>query len=224
MSKRNFECFEPCHRVKLIGVLPDDKYFCSLSRFGDFYSLIGGSLDDNVFDPEDNLILSNIEREFYEESFGSLFLSFMDNTVRSAFDEKKFKVQFRLAGIIRDLDTFFVIIFFENVRDVQIIIEEARIGRHKILCEIYGKDIDDEIAMNVIDDILQYRRFTMNLVHYSKFEIQRLKRESLKRYHYLEKRNMEILEGCNFFDKDILWEWKKHNPESIRQKIFQVSI
>lgn len=223
MSKPKYESYEPCIRVKLIGVLPNDRYFCSLSRYGDYYSLIGGSLDDNVYEPDENLILSNIEREFYEETFGALFISFNNRVITSALNDNKFTIRFKLGGITRDLDTFFVVIFFEENQEIDKMITETKTGRHKILCEIYGRDIDDEIAMNIIDDILQYRRYTINLVHYSKAEINRLKRETLKKYHYLEKRNISILEGCNFFDSTLMWEWKKHNSDVMREKIYNLS-
>lgn len=216
-------------RVKLICVFPKWKYLVAKTTVGEYHSLFGGVIDQisplNYF----TSILTSLEKEFHEETSGTLTLNFTKRKLIYKLPKyymnktETEEIPFTYVGTFCEMDTIFTLIYIPKlaVDVIDLWNKQMRLSQENILRTLFdGWKIDIE---KIFEVNRVYHRKLMNIKsHYTyipkpifNFICARL----IDHHHMLEKVGMELMDEDLFFDDKIVWEWNTMNAQMIKNKV-----
>jgi hypothetical protein len=216
-------------RVKLICVFPKWKYLVAKTTVEEYHSLFGGVVDQispmNYF----TSILASLEKEFNEETSGSVMLNFVKRKV--IYKLPKFymnkseteEVPFTYVGTFCEMDTIFTVIYIPKISIdvIELWNKQIRQSQENLLSKLFdGWKIDLE---KIFEVNRVYHRKLMKIKSpytYIPKPIFNFICARLTDYHHmLEKSGMELIDEDTFYDKKIVWEWNMIHSAPIRNKV-----
>lgn len=216
-------------RVKLICVFPKWKYLVAKTTVEDYHSLFGGVIDQisplNYF----TSILTSLEKEFHEETSGTLTLNFTKRKL--IYKLPKFymnkseteEIPFTYVGTFCEMDTIFTLIYIPklSIDVIELWNKQMRVSQENLLRSLFDGwkiELDKIFEVNRI-----YHRKLMNIKSqytYIPKPIFNFICARLSDYHHmLEKVGMELMDEDLFFDNKIVWEWNTMNAQMIKNKV-----
>jgi hypothetical protein len=211
-------------RVKLICVFPKWRYLCANTTVQDYHSLFGGVVDNINNKNHFASILCSLEKEFNEETSGSIHLNFQKRkfTFRD-MDLNMQELSFVYIGTFHEFDTIFTVIYIPKITN-EIILNwnlEIKKSQENLLRTIFkGWNLNlDQIFM--INRIYHQKSMKIQAPHYSISKpMFNLICSKLKEYHvFLEKTGVTIMNEEEFFDQVSVWEWNTMESDNVRIKI-----
>jgi hypothetical protein len=211
-------------RVKLICVFPRWNYLCAKTTVEDYHSLFGGVVDNINNKNHFTSILCSLEKEFNEETSGSIHLNFQKR--KFTFRDHTLNIQelsFVYIGTFHEFDTIFTVIYIPKIPNEIIInwnqeIKKAQEALIKTIFKGWDIDIDQIFEINRMFHQRLMRIYTPH--HYISKPIYNFICSKLKEYHgFLEKTGVDIMNEPDFFKQTSVWEWNTMNSETVRMKI-----
>jgi len=216
-------------RVKLICVFQKWKYLVAKTTVEEYHSLFGGVIDQispmNYF----TSILSSLEKEFNEETSGTVVLNFVKRKL--IYKLPKFymnktdteEVPFTYVGTFCEMDTIFTVIYIPKL-SVDVIdlwnkqIRETQETLLKKLFEGWKIDLEKIFEVNRIYH-KRLMKIKTNYTYISKPIFNFICARLSEHHNMLEKTGMDLIEEDTFYNKDIVWEWNTMNSQMIRIKV-----
>lgn len=216
-------------RVKLICVFSKWRYLVAKTTVEEYHSLFGGVIDQispmNYF----TSILSSLEKEFNEETSGTVTLNFVKRKL--IYRLPKFymnkseteEIPFTYVGTFCEMDTIFTVIYVPKLSmDVfELWNKQIRGTQESLLKKLFeGWKIDLEKIFEV-NRIYHKKLMKIKSNHmYIPKPIFNFICARLADYHHmLEKTGMELIDEETFYDKRIVWEWNTMNSQMIYGKV-----
>ena len=211
-------------RVKLICVFPKWKYLCAKTTVEDYHSLFGGVLDNISGKNHFASILNCLEKEFNEETSGSVHLNFQKRkfTYRNGSPLVQ-ELSFVYIGTFHEFDTIFTLIYIPKITP-EIIMTwnfEIKKAQENLVRSIF-KDVDIHIdQILLINRIFHQKLMRIPCPNYNiSRPLFQFICSKLKEYHgFLEKTGVTIMNEDQFFDEHFVWEWNTMDPKLVQTKI-----
>jgi hypothetical protein len=214
------------YRVKLICMVQDKKFLVASTKWIDYmYSLLGGVIE-NFHDFKDQSsrfdnIIKTLEREVHEETAGVVNIVF-DKQYISIKNGFTIFLPFHYMGCFQDLDTFLIFIYIPKFCEsyVSIIDNNIKEEQNQIFNEIFGIPVDFGIGHKIVEYM---HKNDYSFLKFDTFHIiNDIKSKYEKNHYYLEKTGMKILTMTEFFDENVVWEWKKLNKIFVKEQIMKL--
>jgi hypothetical protein len=220
MENKRYKKKKRKFRVKLISMVQDKKFLVASSKWNDFYSLLGGVIE-NFYDFKDQHsrfenIIKTLEREVYEETAGIITIVF-DKQYISIKNGCTLFLTFHYMGCFQDNDTFLIFIYIPNFEDsyLDIIDKNIKKEQNQIFNDIFGMPVDFGIGHKIIEYMHKNDYSFLN----NTYMINDIKTKYEKNCFFLEKTGMKILSINEFFSDQFIWEWKKLNKILVKEQI-----
>jgi hypothetical protein len=215
-------------RVKLVALIPEDKFFVATTKWEE-YSLLGGVIE-NLNEQKDQTnkfdnVLKSLEREVYEETSRVLNICFEHRYI-SINNGYTIFLKFNYLGCFHENDTYMVLIYIPLFTEDVLQVIKSRIYEEQvqIFNEIFDNRIDVIFGHNYIESMDKGDYSFVNKVinNATKELVNKIKDRYSKNWFFLEKTGVKIITQKEFFDYNYLWEWKRLNPVRVKEQIYKL--